>query len=419
MQRRSITRRAALGGAGGLLLVAKPSLARRVLTFGGNNQPPISTVNYGAVYKYNNGFSAGKFINSDVWATTWASDGNIYAAHDDSNNWQATGNTGNLQISKLSDFSTSMTGTIVNDMNANFGGQTQPGNTDNATFKAMGMISVNGTLYVGVAKQVYGQNTGIGTAARQSSANMQIIKSSDHGVNWTPLPPNGQAQPYPSPMFSGLVNNTCFFVQYATADYQNNTVDGSDQFVYAVSNDGFWNNGNKLFLGRVLITDLPKLDGTLWSYYQGGDGSQPAAWVLGSAGWASAQPIINPAPSGSSLKVSSNGVQYLPAFKQYVHIQWWYPSIVNNVVNNSGVTQWDFYTSPAPWGPWSLLPSASKLWNNPVGTPGRGLYNPNIIPKSVSTDGGRTVMITTAGDYNSQAHDVGDYTLTLIPTTLS
>jgi hypothetical protein len=63
-----------------------------------------------------------------------------------------------------------------------------------------------------------------------------------------------------------------------------------------------------------------------------------------------------------------------------------------------------------------LLAGASKTWNT---SPGLGLYNPNIIPKSVSADGGRTVMITCAGDYNNQDPQTGDYTLTLVPVTLS
>jgi hypothetical protein len=138
--------------------------------------------------------------------------------------------------------------------------------------------------------------------------------------------------------------------------------------------------------------------------------------------WATAAPLIN-----SALKVSSNGVQYLPKFGCYIHIQWWYPAIVNNAVEDSSTTTWDVWQSTKLWGPWTLLAGASKTWNAAVGAVpgGRGLYNPNIMPKSLQVDGGATAMITCCGDYNDQAPHwaatapIGSYTLTMVPVTIS
>jgi hypothetical protein len=45
---------------------------------------------------------------------------------------------------------------------------------------------------------------------------------------------------------------------------------------------------------------------------------------------------------------------------------------------------------------------------------GLGLYNPNIITKSL-TDNGHTIMSITAGDFNNQNNQTGDYALTLVP----
>jgi hypothetical protein len=430
MERRSLTRRVALGGAGGLL-VATPSLGR-VSRLGGGMASPVlpgyfTTVNYGTVSKSNTrpgGYST-NYISSDVWANTWASDDKIYAVNDDSFGWQDAAPSSNLEVSLLSDYTTTFTGSSVNKMQA-WGTASQSGSDgSNVAYKAMGLISVNGVLYGTAARQKYGTPGGTGIACKQSSANMQIIKATVAGATgaWTPQPPS-TAQPYAAPMFAGNVNNTCWFVQYGKDSPYPGTVtpvDGNDQFVYAVSNDGFWNNGSKLFLGRVSIANLPNLNAADWSYYQGGDGSQPAAWTpSGSAGWASAQPLINPSPSGNSLQVSSNGVQYLPKFGCYIHIQWWYPAIVNNLVEDSSTTQWDIWQSTKLWGPWTLLAGASKVWNAPVGTGGRGLYNPNIMPKSLQVDGGATAMITCCGDYNDQApHSTGSYTLTMVPVTIS
>jgi hypothetical protein len=410
----------ALGGAGGLLVV-KPSLGR-VLRLGGGTGSPVlpghfTTVNYGAVSKSNTrpgGYST-NYISSDVWANTWADDDKIYAVNDDSFGWQDVAPTSNMEVSLLSDYTTAFTGSSVNKM-APWGTASQKG-TDGAAFKAMGLISVNGVLYGTAARQVYGTPGGVGVAAKQSSANMQIIKSIDRGANWTPQPPAPPGQQYSgvistfsTPMFSGNVNNTCWFVQYGKdSPYPGmvTPVDGNDQYVYAVSNDGWWNNGSALFLGRCKIADMPALDGTKWSYYQGG--GDPGTW----GAWATAAPLIN-----SALKVSSNGVQYLPKFGCYIHIQWWYPAIVNNLAEDSSTTQWDVWQSTKLWGPWSL--TSSKTWNAAVGTAGRGLYNPNIMPKSLQVDGGATAMITCCGDYNDQApHSTGSYTLTMVPVTIS
>jgi hypothetical protein len=48
-----------------------------------------------------------------------------------------------------------------------------------------------------------------------------------------------------------------------------------------------------------------------------------------------------------------------------------------------------------------------------------GLYNPNVMPKSVSTDNGHTLMALTAGDYNNQNNLTGDYTLRFVPLVVN
>jgi hypothetical protein len=83
-------------------------------------------------------------------------------------------------------------------------------------------------------------------------------------------------------------------------------------------------------------------------------------------------------------------------------------------VNFPNLTQWNVYQSPTPWGPWSFVSTVS--WNS---EPGNGLYNPNIVPKSVAVDGGRTAQITCGGNFQSQDFATGDYTLTLVSATIS
>ncbi len=392
-----ITRRRFAAGltAATIGVQARPSLAWLLRHGGATASVNISSVAYGSVYKYNSGYPT-KYVSSDVWAATWADDNNIYVAHDDfiaaDSTW--TGGNSNMAVSQLSGYSTSLTGTIVNQL-VNWGAAAT-GGSDGLNYKARGLASVNGTLYLVTSRQ------GI-TAPFYSSSNAQIIKSTNHGASWTPLPP-ATAQPYASPMFSGAVNSTCYFVQYGK-DYVGQSVDRSSEFLYGVSNDGFWNNGSQLYLGRVLLTALPNLNGANWSYYQGGDGALDANW----GSWGTATPIIS-----NSLKISSNGVQYFPAFGRYVFINWYYPSVASGGGLDASITQWDFYQAPAPWGPWSLL--SSVVWNT---EPGQGLYNPVVIPKSLEIDGGKTAVIATAGDFFNTNNATGDYTLTLVPITLT
>ena len=76
---------------------------------------------------------------------------------------------------------------------------------------------------------------------------------------------------------------------------------------------------------------------------------------------------------------------------------------------------WDFYAAPHPWGPWTKF--NSKTWNS---SPGVGLYSPNIITKSISVSGNTlTANITTNGDYNTWNSLTGDYTLTIVPLTVT
>src|SRR6266436_1002990 len=47
---------------------------------------------------------------------------------------------------------------------------------------------------------------------------------------------------------------------------------GMDRYVYATSNNGFWDNGDNYILGRVLRSKIGALKAADWTFYQGGDG---------------------------------------------------------------------------------------------------------------------------------------------------
>ena len=75
----------------------------------------------------------------------------------------------------------------------------------------------------------------------QETWDASIIKSTDHGRNWSATPEIGKAI-FPSRLFSNR-----FFVQHGK-DRRGRT---NGEYMYATSSDGVWNNGSEMILGRV------------------------------------------------------------------------------------------------------------------------------------------------------------------------
>ena len=223
----------------------------------------------------------------------------------------------NIAFSTLSTSTSAVVGTLVNSMTT-WGTETQTG-SDSASYKPVGLLSVSGTLYAFTTRQNPTRNAG--DSFKNTQANAQIIKSTDHGVTWTPAPPS-TAAPYASPQFpSGSYGNfgSPFFVQYGQ-DYAGNTVDNAGTYVYAISNDGFWNNGSsRSIIGRVPISAIGNLSASDWTFFTGGDGSNSANW---SATASSATSILT-----NSGELSQASVQYIPSLGRYLMIAWYYPSI--------------------------------------------------------------------------------------------
>lgn len=352
---------------------------------------PLKSVKYGSAFKYNSNYPS-QYVAGDTWYSTWADDNKIYITANDFLGWNGVTPTSNMLISTVSTLDSSVVGTTVNNMNI-FGTEDTTGGSDSATWKSTGLISVNGVLYWFVSRQHYGNS---GNAFIQSALSSQLIKSTDHGVTWTPLPPAG-VSPYVSMMFTSTNFAAPGFVQYGQ-DYQNNFADNSNTYIYATSTDGVWNNGSNLYLGRVSVANIGNQLASDWTFYTGGDGMVNGNW---SSTLASAVPIVT-----KTSQVGITSVQYLPIHGRYIMFEWYYPnpSITNN-------TFWNTYEAAHPWGPWTLI--QSDQWDP------QGYYNPNIVPKSMSTDGGLTAVIAVAGDYSTAFQTNGMYTLTYVPITIS
>jgi hypothetical protein len=233
---------------------------------------------------------------------------------------------------------------------------------DGRAWKANGITCVDGILYIAVSKHDYPWRDKKLIDMRQTAAEASIIKSVDHGLHWT----RSAAENYVHPMFPGSRFGAPFFITYGKNGAAK--VDGADAYVYAVSNNGFWNNGDDLILGRVSRSRMANLSGDDWEFYKGDgrDGRLPENW---SRDIREATLILK-----DPGRVGMSAIQYIEALKLYVLCQWYYPQ--NSF--DGGPTVWSFRTAPAPWGPWTLL--FTQIFQ-------QGYYNPAIVAKFGSADG--------------------------------
>jgi hypothetical protein len=318
----------------------------------------------------------------DTWDLAWAPDGSIFSPSDDTNGFHSAGD-GNIMFNQITgDDPAKLDGHTVNVM-ADYGKGSQKG-PDGCTWKSSGCISLDGVLYWLVARHKYGEDSG-DFDRRQPAHDSSFIKSADGGKTWT----RSAQENYDHPMFPGSRFATPYFVEYGQDGHETNA-DGSEKYVYALSNNGFWDNGDYVVLGRVLRSKMPDLNAADWQFYTTGNGAADSSWT---SNLREAQAVLsNPDHLGMTRAV------YLSKQRCYLMIGWYYPEGGGKMDAPSGpahiTTDWDFYVAAHPWGPWR--PVGSHTW-----TP-QGFYSPGVCPKFTSADGS-TVYAFTAGDWTNGA----------------
>ena len=300
----------------------------------------------------------------DVWEATWADDGNLYAAADDTRGVNRSCNS-NLAIFRLDGTPPDHRVVTVNCM-PEYGRLGQKDGLD--TWKANGLVSVDGVLYLAVS-----QHSGAGDYPDnvQRVFDASIVKSADHGKTWSARPQVGR------PMFGTSRFVTPFFVQFGK-DYQGAT----DEYVYAVSNSGTWNNGNYMILGRVARDRIGRLAAADWEFFAAAEGAEKPAWT---GRVRDARAVFR-----DRGFTSMTGMHYLPAFRRFLLMQWAYTNL--DAPDAWQHTALSLYEAPQPWGPWSLVHRDAD-WGN-----GAGYYNPGL-PAKWFEDGGRRAWMTMAGDF--------------------
>jgi len=297
--------------------------------------PPVAEVflDLDRIHKWDNS-------HGDTWDPFWADDDNLYAFNCDGRGFGTAHR--NLAFNRLSgDSMQTLTGASVNPMDEY--GKSGQKESDNATWKACGQECIDSVFYAFVSRNVYGKDSG-DYWLRQTATNSSLIKSTDRGLTWT----RTAAENYRDPMWPGAAFGAPFFVHYGK-NGGSSLQDGAGRYVYAVSTNGFWNDGDRYILGRVPRSRIAALRASDWTYFTGGDGADPARW---------SPQIANAAPL---LDLRTHCGQTPPCFISslgvYLMVVWY---------NTEKMTRWfepnqmryDFYQSPHPWGPWTALNSS-------------------------------------------------------------
>ncbi len=344
---------------------------------------PITGLSIGGFTPYN---ANGHQMDGDTYYNCVSNDGTTYLTLDDSNGF-GLGLPGgsNQMLGKLISESP-MFGVDVNFLSA-YGIANGPAGSDRLGAKASGLYCHDGNIYM-ITERV-GAFAGNGAVKHLSA---QIIKSADHGQSWSNFQDpytygvNGSiTYPADATMFgSQTLFGASAFVMYGADDGSTGyRVDNADAYAYIIGNDGYWNNGNALYLARIPKVKLPNLNPSDIAYYIGGDGNSDAAWASSVAG---IQPILS-----ADSRMSEPAVQYIPALNRYLLFEWYYPNSIQASSANSANSQWITYEAPHPWGPWTLIDS--RNW------PTQGYYNP--VPLQRSALDGTSLTLMTTGNYNA------------------
>ncbi|MDR3711828.1 MAG: hypothetical protein P4L51_03345, partial [Puia sp.] len=204
--------------------------------------------------------------NGDTWDYIWTADNALYSFNCDGRGYGTKSQNVSFNFLKVDQWD-ALTGSNVNPMDYGKSTQAAP-NASN--WKVTGADSIDGTIYAFIAENWYGAQNAFGGEApesyiRQSVTNMSLIKSADKGQTWT----RDSQTNYDHPMWTSHKFSTAFFVKYGQ-DGGKTQQDNQNRYVYAISNNGYWNCGSEFYLGRVPRSKIMNLNPTDWEFLSNG-----------------------------------------------------------------------------------------------------------------------------------------------------
>jgi hypothetical protein len=367
------------GTRGLLVLVATCIIVPRLLAQG---TKPIVDIRFNADY--------GQIKNSvgDEWAPTWADDDNLYSGNDDGSSFGGIPSRSVAFGKLVGDDPYHLVGQTVSDK-GDYGKDS--GRPDKANWKTMNSYCVDGVLYMFITRCLYPEQSGDANH-RHIFKNSSVIKSTDKGRTWS----RSAAESYDHPMFPGLRFGAPYFVWYGKNGAA--SVHNADRYVYAVANNGHFEDGDNYILGRVSRSKLPDLNAADWQFYVEGDGMRDGNW---NSDINQAKPIFQ-----DPLNCSMTGMTYIPGLGRYVMVVWHYTTY--NLRTDPRTIN-DYYEAPTPWGPWTKFKT--------IDTGVLGWYVPIIGQKFQTGVDPHTVrcFLYPTGNYQNSAL----YKLNYIPVTLS
>jgi len=320
--------------------------------------------------------------SGDTWVAAWADDDNLYSPSNDTGGFHK-GPSANIAFNRIAGSDPlHLSGITVNPMQ-DYGGEGKKG-PDGCTWKSSGCTFIDGVLYWVVARHEYGETSG-DPYRRQPAHNASIIKSLDYGKTWT----RSAEVNYQAPMFPGRRFATPYFIEFG---HEGSGKANVGDYVYALSNNGFWDCGDDVVLGRVARSKIGLLNGSDWEFFTGGNGALKNSW---SKNMSDAKPVLE-----GERRFGMSGAVYLHEHQRYFMVGWYYPAGGGKMAGAKTHTVWEFYESPQPWGPWTRIGAYDSQPS--------GYYCPQVCPKFQTPD---KVFVFTAGNWESPA----DYRLTVIP----
>jgi hypothetical protein len=216
-----------------------------------------------------------------------------------------------------------------------------------------------------------------------------LMYSDDYGQSWQNVP---TAE---TPLFFGPRFGAPAFVGFGPG--YSGVPERLDGFVYALSNDENWENGNYIFLARVPREQV--LERSAWEFYAGGRDHDRPQW---SPIEAAMRPILaDPGHVGHPTMTYNAGLgRFLLTFGSDIEPHSYATPREYARDNWHTARELQIYEGPNPWGPWHLV-HYDPFWEG-----AHIAYLPQIPAKWLNADGLQGTLLF-SGDYGFQPKPPG------------
>lgn len=326
--------------------------------------------------------------HGDTWTAAWADDDNIYMTTGDCQGFDQ-GCSSNIGFHRLSGaMPPDLKGETINPM-TEYGGWGEHLKEDDCMWKASGLISVDGVLYMSVSRHTLPWDH----CDIQRAWDASIVKSEDKGKTWSQCPGIGKS------MFPGMRFSNPTFIDYGK-DGAETFAHGADKYIYAYSNDGTWSHGNSMCMGRVARDKIGNLDARDWEFIVHHNKNKEPVW--GQRHDIASHLLYEPGKLGQCT-----GITYLPKIDKYILASAHFlPMEGATFKERFRRCKMEFYQARKPWGRWWRFYEKEY--------PQEGWYSPRIPSKFISEDGLK-MWVFVSGDWTTAKTLDGYYGLHMIP----